>query len=210
MAQPPYVPGRQPPVHGQQGNWIADPPPSMKAPPWNPNGLLPGPVVQRGAEAWSTRDAQNFSSDGTTFTWLWQTPVFALRPGVDAAYGNIPSAVPINHEAALGLSIYLTVMLGTATGVRAPAAYPVPGMRVSYWEDGNNGSSAEMFRLTQEIEITDLVLSGGTRTTTPFGASLLGFTPCQPGLRYWQLSVQVERLVAGAQDTDWFIQGSLH
>ena len=60
---------------------------------------------------------------------------------------------------------------------------------VEYWEVGNNinADNTQLMTLTQDIEITDLVLAGGTALVAPIGASPLGFTPCVLGLRFWQV-----------------------
>ena len=89
-----FTPGRGPLVYNQPGNPLY-PGPDLQHPQTNQSGLLPGtPQVPRGAEAWCDVRGHSFASDGTNQVWTWESPVFDLRPGVSAAYGQIPAAVP--------------------------------------------------------------------------------------------------------------------
>lgn len=207
-----WQPGRLPPVNHQPGNPLYSGP-DMQHPPSNRSGMLPAtPQIPRGAEAWGSGFvSQSFASDGVNQVWEWQSPLFDLRPGVSAAYGMTPAATPINHEGALGQAVYLVLIVGEATGSSPPAL--VPGIRAEYWEDGNNLASGEqdVMRLTQDINCTAQLLSGGVRRTTrPFGASPLSFTPCVPALRFWRLGFRLT-IEGVAPITDaFFLQANLH
>lgn len=190
MAQPPpWYPHRLQPNWTQQGNPVTNPP-DMQHPPWNPGGLLPGPAVVSGPSSWSKRDVLTFVSDGTNQVATWETPVFDLRPGVTNADTQMQAAYPINHEAALGQSVYLVVVVTNPAGTIALAS------RVGtfeYWEDGHplTADNAQLIRLTQDIVITDTVQAGGTRTATPpFGGSGLNFTPSLVSLRFWKIGIR--------------------
>ena len=186
------------------------PGPDLTHPPWNPGGLLPGVAVTRGVEAWSNLSFQAFVSDGTNQVWTWESPVFDLRPGMSAAYGHIPAAVPINHEAALGQSVYLVLIVGENTGTFAPA--DTVGIQADYWEDGNalQAANPELLRLTQVIPCTETLLAGGTSAVFPFGASPISFTPVVPCLRFWKLSFRLTIAGVAAITPPYFIQASLH
>lgn len=204
-----FEPGRNQPSYNQQGNPLG-PGPNMRHPSTNPGGLLPGPMTPRTPEAWSDFQYADFRSDGTNQVWRWESPVFDLRPGVSAAYGQIPAAVPINNEGALGKAIYLSMILGEATGTLPPAA--VLGLRVQYFEDGNvlRADNGSLIRLTQSVDITETVLAGGTSIVAPFGGSPVSFQPCMVGLRFWKLSVvwTIEGVVPITRP--YFIEGALH
>ena len=180
--RPPYVPGRTDVPDHQPGNPLY-PGPGMSPPGWNPGGLLPGVVTARGMERWNDKQTSMFAVSGDNIVWTYTTTVLDLRPGATQADGRGVRAYPVNHEPALGAGIYLTMLI---SGVTPPAA--IPGMTATYVENGNNVGEV-MRRLTQAADISDLVQGGGTSLTAPIGASMLNFTPCQPGLRFWQVSV---------------------
>ena len=180
--RPAYVPGRTDVPNHQPGNPLYQGP-GMAPPPWNPGGLLPGVVTPRGLERWNDKQTSMFALSGGNQVWTYTTTVLDLRPGATQADGRGVRAFGVNHEAALGAGIYLTMLI---SGVTPPAA--IPGMTCTYVENGNNVGE-DLRRLTQDAEITDLVQGGGTRLTAPIGASMLNFTPSQPGLRFWQVSV---------------------
>lgn len=190
MANPPYVPGHSSASGLQPGNPLY-PGPSMQPPPWNPGGLLPAVVTARGLERWNDKQMSAFALTGGNQIWTYRTTVFDLRPGATQADGAGVRAFPINHEAALGAGIYLTMLIG---GTTPPAA--IPNMTVTYVENGNNVAQ-NMRRLTQDVDCTDLVQGGGTTLSPPIGASCLNFTPSQPGLRFWQCEVTFTILGAG-------------
>lgn len=217
MPNPPYVPGRQPPHFDVRAGNPLYPQPSMSPPPWNPGGLNPAVATARGVDLWTDHVTVDFQSNGTDYVWTYLTPVFDLRPGATLANAASANAVPINHEAALGQSVYLMLQLFSASGTLAPAALPT--MRAAYWEDGNILSSMPMRRLTQVIDVTDLLNAGGTTTeviingnvTTPGPCSVFQFTPVAPGLHFWRLGFQLTipglGLPAGV---DFILEGSLH
>ena len=207
---PAWEPGRSQPHLNQPGNPLG-PQPSLRHPAQNPSGLLPGtPSVPRGVEAWSDQQFHRFASDGTNQVWTWQTPVFDLRPGLSSAYGNIPEAVPINHEGALGMSVYLTLIVGEQTGTVPPAS--AIGWTAEYWEVGNavQAQNPQLQMLTQIQDVTETLLEGGTTTVAPFGASPFSFTPCVPGLRFWQLNFRLTQAGVIGVALPYFIQSSLH
>ena len=204
-----FTPGRLQPQYTQQGNPLG-PGPDMRHPATNPSGLLPAPTIPRSPEAWSDSQGCRFVSTGTDQVWLWESPVFDLRPGVSAAYGQIPSAVPINHEAALGQGIYMVVLIGESSGTTPPAS--TNGIRVEYFENGNGcqAGSPQLMRLTQDIDITEVVLAGGVRNAVPFVASPVSFTPCVVALRFWQVSIRVIIPGVAPITLPYFLQASLH
>lgn len=199
---------RAQPAQVQEGNPLG-PGPVIQHPGWNPSGMLPGSAIARGPEAWSGQAGHDFRSDGTNQVWRWSSPVFDLRPGVSASYGQIPAAVPINHEAALGQSIYLVVMLMDVNGVVPPATND---FRLFYTEDGSGVQGAEggIFRLTQTIEVTDQLLAGGTSTAAPFGASPISLTPCVTALRFWRVNLTMQIAGVAAITIPYQLQASLH
>lgn len=207
-----WIPGRLPPGNHQPGNPLY-PGPDMQHPPSNRSGMLPAtPQIPRGAEAWGSGFVtQSFASDGTSQVWEWYSPLFDLRPGLSAAYGQIPAAVPINHEGALGQAVYMTLIIGDARGLTPPAL--MNAVRAQYWEEGNNLAPAEqtIMRLTQDIDCTAQLLSGGIRRLTPpFGASPISITPCVPSLRFWRVGFRmVVEGVAPVTDA-FFLQACLH
>lgn len=203
-----FEPYRQQPQFNQPGNALRSSP-NMMHPNNNPGGMLPAPVHARGVEAWSDFRHQQFLSDGTNQVWLWQSVLFDLRPGMSDAYGFIPAAQPINHEGALGLNIYLGLIFGTRG--TSPLAIQT-NLQVEYWEDGHNTSaeSLGLTRLTQDIDITDTILAGGTRTTAPVGASPIAFTPCMLGLRFWQVSVRVTIEGVVAITEPYYLSACIH
>lgn len=210
MAHPPLPPFQQQrfqPQNDQPGNPFQAGP-NMRHPPNNPGGLLPGPTLPMGALAWSARDSQNFRSDGTNQVWTWQSALFDLRPGLSEAYGIIPAAVPINHEAALGQSVQLSVLVGSADGQTPPAN--IIGMTCLYAELGNNTTADQTWSLTRFTSITDLLQSGGTSLVEPFGASLLSFTPLSSGLRFWQVSVRLTIPGVAVPTQSLLIQAMIH
>jgi hypothetical protein len=205
----PQYPNRDQPRYNEPGNPFSSGP-NMQHPGTNPVGRLPAPAQPRGAEFWSGRQSQQFASDGTNQVWTWQSALFDLRPGINTAMGWASAAVPINHEGALGLNIYLNILIGTVTGVRPIAS--TPGLRAEYWEVGNNvnADNTQLMTLTQVIEISDQVLAGGTSTTFPFGASPVSFTPCVIGLCYWQVFLRLTIEGVGAVTEPYFINARLH
>jgi hypothetical protein len=215
MSEKPWYPHRQPPQFVSPGN-PAIQGPDLNPAPWNRGNTLPGPNVVQQPIAWARRDNQLFRSDGTNQVWTWESPVFDLRPGLAASYGQIPSAEPINHEPALGQSVYLVVIIGTmgpAPGV--PTAVPiagVAGVSAAYWEDGNNLASenGELMRLTDVLDCTETLLSGGVSTAPPYGASAFQFTPCVTAIRYWRVSLRITVSGIAAIPDPYFIQGLLH
>lgn len=205
----PQYPNRDQPSYGQQGNPFG-PGPNMRHPGTNPVGAIPAQPQSRGVEAWSQRQGQQFASDGINQVWTYNTALFDLRPGLNTALGFASPAVPINHEGALGLNIYLNMIIGTVTGVVPIASRG--GLRAEYWEVGNNvnGDNLELMTLTQIIEISDTVLAGGTATVAPFGASPISFTPCVLGLRYWQVFLRLTIDGVAAITEPYFINVCLH
>lgn len=207
----PWKPHRPFPTSHNPGNPVLPQGPDMQHPPWNPGGLLPGPnLATAQPSAWGRRDNQLFTSDGTNQVWTWESPIFDLRPGLAASYGQIPEAVPINHEPALGQSVYLSVVIGTVSGVVPIAG--VAGVSATYWEDGNNliSRDVQLMRLTQIIDCTETLLSGGVSTVRPFGASAFQFTPCVTSLRFWKLTLQITISGVAPITEPYFIQGLLH
>lgn len=205
-----FEPGRRPLVHNQPGNPLYGQP-SLEHPAWNPSGLLPGtPTTPRGVEAWCDNQGQRFASDGTNQVWTWESPVFDLRPALSAAYGIIPSAVPINHEAAIGQSVYLVLIVGESSGVSPPAASV--GISADYWEDGNGcqADNGQLFRLSQVVPCTTNLLAGGVSIVAPFGASAISITPCVTSLRFWKVSFRLTFAGVAAVARPYFIQASLH
>lgn len=211
MAQEPWYPHRQPLQYNGPGNPITNPP-DLNPPPWNRGGTLPGPNVVQQPVAWARRDNQMFASDGTNQVWTWESVIFDLRPGLAASYGSIPSAVAINHEAALGQSIYLCLIVGDDTTTGAIPIAGAAGVKAEYWEDGNNFTAAngELMRLTQVLDVTETLLAGGISTSQPVGASAFQFTPCVTSLRYWKVSFRLT--IAGVIPVTerYFIQALLH
>lgn len=216
MPNPPYPPTPSPqfppraqPSYNQQGNPFG-PGPNMAHPGTNPVGAIPAQAQPRGVEAWSQRQGQQFASDGTNQVWVWNSALFDLRPGLNTAQGFGSAAVPINHEGAFGLNIYLNILIGTTAGVTPIAS--AAGLRAHYWEVGNNVNSdnLELTTLTQEIEISDTVLAGGTSTTYPFGASPVSFTPCNLGLRYWQVFFRLTIEGVAPITEPYFINACIH
>jgi len=207
-----FTPGRDQPILNQPGNPFApNGQPSLRHPASNPSGLLPGtPVVPRGPECFTDVRFQNFVSNGIDQVWLWESPVFDLRPGVSVGYGNMTPSVPINHEAALGQSIYLTLILGEASGTAPPAS--MNGVTAVYWEDGNaiTGDNTQLMRLTQNQDVTELLLAGGTSLAAPFGASPFSITPCAISLHFWKVSFQVTIAGIAPITLPYFIQAALH
>lgn len=205
----PQYPAREQPSFNQQGNPFGMGP-NMRHPISNPVGAIPAQAQPRGVEAWSQRQGQQFLSDGTNQVWTYNTALFDLRPGLNTALGFASPAVPINHEGAYGLNIYLSMLIGTVAGLVPIASRG--GLRAEYWEVGNNvnADNLDLMTLTQTIEITDLVLAGGTSTTFPFGASPLSFTPCVLGLRYWQLFLRLTVEGVTAITEPYFINVCLH
>lgn len=207
MAGRPYVPGRMIPPDPLPGVNSG----SMEPPASRPGGILPAVLVARGMDAWFCNTKQAFRSDGTNQVWTLACPVFDLRPGLQDATGKMQAVVPINHEAALGLNVYLTWLIGSRAGQHPPAL--TIGLTAHYWEDGNNVDPATLYRLTQEIEITDTVLAGGTTIaapSTPGGASLLQISPCQVGLRFWRPCIRLTIAGTTPITSDFFIQTGVH
>ena len=187
---PPYFPN-----HGGQyvpnnpGNPFGPPPNLTNQTGTNPGGMLPASVVGRGLERWTGVQGQQFKDvAGANQVWLWQSPLLDLRPGAAQATGSPVDAVPVNHEAALGLGVYLNVLILSRNGANPPAT--IPGMIVTTWETGNNLTSAERFTLSPEQDITEQVQSGGTSTAKPYGASPLSFTPSCTGWHFWQVNIR--------------------
>lgn len=186
---PPYFPN-----HGGQyvpnnpGNPFGPGPNLVNMTGVNPGGMLPGVVVGRGLERWTGAQGQQFRNVlDANQVWLWQSPLLDLRPGAGQAEGSPQNAVPVNHEPALGLGIYLSVMVASRNGANPPAT--IPNMTVTAWEQGNNLSSGQVFMLSPPQDITEQVQSGGTSSVQPYGASALSFTPSVTGWRFWQQCV---------------------
>lgn len=203
---PPWGPQRLPPENHQPGNPLYSGP-NMHPPAWNPGGLLPGPSVVSGPLAWATTESQNFRSDGTNQVWTFQTPLFDCRPGLSAAYGIVPAAVPIAHDGALGLNIYLTLIVGTRTG--APPAL-VAGMEAAYWEEGSALNALSLVSLTKVIDITAQLQAGGDQVAAPRGASPFSFTPCVPGCRLWKLNFRLTIPGVAPITAPLFVEAALH
>lgn len=206
---PPWTPQRLDSPQNQPGNPLA-PGPNLAQPPWNPGGVLPGPAVTRGLDAWAQEYSRDFLSDGTNMVWTWESPVFDLRPGLATSYGQYPHAVPINHEAALGQSVYLVLIVSERTGTAPPAA--AVGLHADYFEDGNGirANNGQLLRLTQTIPVDDTLLAGGISLVAPFGASAFSFTPCVNALRFWKLTFRLTFEGLGAITLPYTIQASLH
>jgi hypothetical protein len=173
----------------------------------NPGGMLPGQVVGRGLERWTGVQGQQFKNVADeNQVWLWQSPLLDLRPGAAQATGSPVDAVPVNHEAALGLGVYLNVLIASRNGANAPAA--IPFMTVTAWEQGNNLSSADTYMLSQKQDITEQVQSGGTNGFKPYGASPLSFTPSCTGWHFWQVCIEFTIPGAVPIGYDLFIQAA--
>lgn len=212
MPADPWYPHRNQAQYNGPGNPYTNPP-DLNHPAYNRGGTLPGPNIGNAQpSAWSRRDNQLFRSDGTNQVWTWESPIFDLRPGLAASYGYIPSAVPINHEPALGQSIYLVLIVGDTKVSGAVPIAGVPGIKAEYWEDGNNLTSQnnELMRLTQVLDVTETLLAGGISTATPTGASAFQFTPCITAMRYWKLSFRLTIEGVATITEPYFIQGLLH
>lgn len=200
-----YSRGYPPPAGG---NLLTSSPP-MAQPPWDQSGRIPGNPPARLADAWSDQQGQQFKSDGTNQVWEYVSPLFDLRPGQQSANLLGPvNAVPINHEAALGQAVYLTLLICSPGGASPPAI--IPGMTCYYWEDGNPNSSQPIYRLTEDIEITDIMQAGSTRVTVPFGGSALSFTPSMPAMRFWRVGIRLTIPGVAAVTNDLMILGALH
>ena len=204
---PPFQPQRQQISFDQQGNpfWSA---PNMAHPASNRAGLNPSAAPPYGPLAWSTVDGQQFRSNGTNQVWRWESALFDLRPGVSAAYGMIAQAVPVNHEAALGQSIQLSVLISSRNGQTPPAN--IIGMTASYAELGNNLTTETTLSLCRFTSITDLVQAGGTSLVTPFGASVLSFTPLSAGLRFWKVVILLTIPGTTPITNSLYIQAMIH
>lgn len=214
-----FVPGREQPAFNQPGNPLRSSP-NLNHPSSNNSGLLPGmPSVPLPVMAWTDFQTQHFVSDGTNQVWRWESPVFDLRPGMSIAYGNIPAAVPINHEGALGQAIYLILEVGDSSGVTPPSTRT--GITAAYWEDGNvvsmNQNNALLSRYTKIINVSDQLYAGGDISTTstpfvgpPFGASIFQFPPCVSSLRFWKLTFQLTIEGTTAITDPYFIRACLH
>lgn len=170
----------------------------MAHPPYNPSGAYPGPVVARGLDAFSRKYGERWVWDAgaSVYRWTVELPIFDLRPGLGTAYGNAGGKVnptPINHEAALGLNIYLNVLFYAEPTFAAPAT--IPKLKVDSWEDGNPSTSDTMYRLSRVIDITDIFQAGGdTAGITPGepqGGSLIAMTPCVTALRFWRPRIRL-------------------
>lgn len=209
MTFPAWQPQRLQPEHVEPGNPFG-PGPNMQPPPYAPGGTFPSAAFTLPLTPWTGRQSQQFVSDGTNQVWTWESPVFDLRPGATAATGRGMEAVPINHEAALGQSVYLAVILGTDGGT-VPPALTVFSSVVAF-EDGHvaQPQQNQLVRLTQDVDITEQVYAGGTRTTSPVGASPLTFTPCIVGLQFWRLSIRLTIAGTTAITEPYFIMAALH
>lgn len=197
---PAWTPQRLQGGPGDPGNPLVGPGPDMAPPPWNPGGMLPTVPFTRTMEAWSDISSARWVNNAdTTWDWTWNTCLFDLRPGLKESDSTPTPSQPINHEAALGLSVYLSVMIYCTAGVPPPAS--VPSLRGYTWEEGcvlgtsgsTLGGQDRIYRFTPEDgnEITDIILAGGTSTSPPYGASSLNFTPSFPGLRFWRLRLRL-------------------
>lgn len=202
---PPYVPGRAPPTYDSRGNALTSSP-NMAPPPWNPGGLNPSVAVQRGVESWTQRVSQSFVTVGGNQIWTYETPIFSCRPAVPAASGITSAGIPLNHEAALGQSYYLLVLVGSQGGV-PPAS--LVGLRMYYTQYGNNITSDELYQLSQEQDCTDTMLAGGETTTGRLGASLIAINPVQPSLLFWQVGIRFT-MVGLTNTGPLFLQLSVH
>jgi len=166
-------------------------------------------------EAWTGQQGQQFKADGLgNQVWQWWTPLFNLRPGLDAAMGVASPATPINHEGALGLNIYLNAMFASKAGAMTPPAL-ISDITVTVSEYGNPSDAYDPRQLTPERDVTDDFLAGGTNTGTPGvppypGASLICVTPCQPSLRYWAVRFTLSIVSAIAINNDMYVQATLH
>jgi hypothetical protein len=185
----------------------------MAPPAYNPNGINPGYSPSRGLEAYADERGQAFAFDSGSSEWRWtfQSALFELRPGLVPAMGlaGVVAPYPINHEAALGLNIYLNVCIYSVGGLVPPAAWP--NLNCYYWEDGSTTTADRVFRITQEQNVTDTMQAGGTQTTEPTGASNLNFTP-PVGMRFWRLNIRlsIPGVVGTRPATDFAARLSLH
>jgi hypothetical protein len=205
---PPYFPnhGGQY-VPNNQGNPFWSNPNLVNQTGVNPGGMLPGVVVGRGLERWTGVQGQAFKNVAdTNQVWLWQSPLLDLRPGAAQAEGSPQNAVPVNHEPALGLGVYLSVLIASRNGTTPPAT--IPFMTVTAWEQGNNLTSGEVYMLSPKQDITEQVQSGGTQTTKPYGASALSFTPSMTGWRFWQVCIEFTIPGATPINYDLFAQAA--
>lgn len=203
MSHVPWMPGHAAPTYypteggqptpNQPGNPFG-PPPNMSRPAYNPGGLLPGITTQRGLERCSGVQGQQFRLvDDLRQEWFWQSQVMDLRPSASQAAGIAPNAVPVNHEGALGLGVYLSCLICSRGLFETPTPpATIPNMTVTAWESGNNTGSDVVYQLTPEQDITEQVQSGGTNTLPgmPFGASPLSFTPSNAGWWFWQVNIR--------------------
>ena len=196
----PWYPHRQPYTPADPGNPLVGPGPDLSPPGWNPGGTLPTQAFPRTVEAWSdVAVAKWVNNADTTWDWTWTSVLLDLRPGLKESDQTPTPSVPLNHEAALGQSVYLSTMIFCTAGAPAPAS--VPNLRAYSWEEGcvlgtsgsNLGGQDRIYRFTPEDgnEITDIILGGGTSTSPPFGASCLTFTPSFPGLRFWRMRLRL-------------------
>jgi len=206
-----FPPGRSQPGMNQPGNALQSQP-DLRHPASNPSGLIPGmPQVPRAVEAWGDIQYNQFRIDatGANQVWRYQTPVFDLRPGLSTSYGIIPDAVPINHEGAYGMSVYLVLVVGEDTGTRPPAATTFEAL---YWEYGNplQARNGRLVTLTQQQDVTEQLLGGGISLVAPFGASAFSFTSCTPGLRFWQLNFQLTSFGPAPVTLPYYVQACLH
>lgn len=211
------MPGREQPVLNNEVNPLYGGA-SLRHPSWSPGGHQPvNPQVPFGVMAWTAHTTQRFKSNGTDQVWLWESPVFDLRPGMSIAYGTFPAAVQINHEGALGQAIYLNLAVGESSGTVPPSTKA--GMKAYYWSDGNvvmvNANNTAIQNMTQVIEVTDQLQAGGTNTVItnpsgPFGASVFSFSPPAAALRFWKLTFKL--VVDGVTPITepYFIQACLH
>jgi len=167
-----------------------------------------------GPLAWADRQGQAFRSDGVNQVWTYCTDVFDLRPLVSEAYGHIPNARPINHEGALGQSVYLNLIVGESSNTIPPALRF--GMRAETWQVGSGISPAavDLYQITKPTDVTIALLAGGDALTPPFAggspASVFSITPTTISLRFWQVYFRLTVPGVAAVVEPYFIQASLH
>lgn len=205
---PPYFPNHGGPyIPNNPGNPFGPGPNLQNRTGVNPGGMLPGVVVGRGLERWTGVQGQQFKNVlDLNQVWHWESPLLDLRPGAAQAEGAPQNAVPVNHEAALGLGVYLGVLIFSRGGTQPPSR--IPYMTGVWWEQGNNLTSGEVYQLNQAQDCTEQIQSGGDSLVRPFGASVLSFTPSVTGWRFWQIVIELTIPGANPVNYDLLIQAA--
>jgi len=156
-------------------------------------GAIPGPAEKMGLAKWETgpTDFGKAALGAGAFDLNWSTPTFDLRPEFAATDPNPTPAVQINRSAALGTGVYLRILI-----LGQPAFFG--DTRWYLQQQGNDHLATPLYLLSQEVDVTTAVRSGGFTTGAVIGASALACEPPASGVRFWRVLLRGRQTGGGS------------